>query len=1353
MLSFTSPRPLQLFVIGIAILLAFGVSTVERDFHSTISGPTSPKNTASLDPEVRAAGANESWWQTVSAQIARSEYEPKATDAGLQAPNRAHNLRTTFSAHGIEVVPRTTKEVAPTWSFQWQTSSIGREGLMQNVAAVSPKSAGVRVTYQHDGWSEWYVNTAAGLEQGFTIERRPAGNGPLQIAGRVPEALTPQLREEGAIDFIESHGACAIRYGELHVWDADDVQLHSEVVVRGHELAIVIDDQDAEYPLTIDPLMTSPAWTAESNQDSANFGVSVATAGDVNGDGFSDVIVGAQQYDNPTIAEGKAFLYYGSASGLSLTPNWTCEGNQLGAQLGISVATAGDVNGDGFDDVIVGAFVHDSGESDEGKAFVFHGSANGPSAVANWSAEGNQASACFGISVATAGDVNDDGFSDVIVGAYFFDNGQTDEGRAFVYYGAASGLSPTANWIGESDNSGARFGASVATAGDVNGDGFDDVIVGANLYVSNDGAEGRAYVYHGSASGLSPIPSWVRESNNANSQFGNSVATAGDVNGDGYSDVIVGAHHITNGEGSEGRAYAYYGSSSGLSLFANWTAESNQPGAVFGYSVAPAGDVNGDGYADVIIGSYLYDNGETDEGGAFVHFGSASGLSANPDWEIDCDQVNAEFGVSVATAGDVNGDGFSDVIIGAALFDNGQTDEGGAFVYHGSGAGLPNAPAWTGEGGQTSSLYGHSIATAGDVNGDGFSDVIVGAEGYDNGQTNEGRAFVYHGSATGLANSPAWTAESDQANAHFGLSVGMAGDVNGDGFSDVIVGAPYWDSSQTDKGAAFVYYGSAAGLATSAAWTAESEQAGASYGGAVATAGDVNGDGFSDVIVGADQYDNGQFLEGRAFVYNGSPIGLGLSPDWTAESNQANARFGRSVATAGDVNGDGFSDVIVGAPYWDSGQTDEGAAFVYYGSALGLATSAWIGHSFQNGTRFGNSVGTAGDVNGDGFSDVIVGAHHYVFFGYEGRAFVFHGSALGLNGIAAWTADGDQTDAEFGFSVGTAGDVNGDGFSDVIVGADTYNNGQANEGRAFVFHGSALGLATSAAWTAESDQTDAYFGYSVATAGDVNGDGFSDVIVGADHYTNGQFGEGGVFVYYGNGGDCLDRNARQARTDDAAPISLLGRSDSPSAFRLKTLGRTPAGRGNVRLQAEIKPLGVPFNGSGLVNGSVSNTGTPSGGGSAVALAELASGLNANTLYHWRLRIASDSPFFPWSPWFSQVGNAPSEADLRTAAGAVAIVDPSVSATHLSLEPNAPNPFTDETRVAYSLPERGRVRLAVYDVAGREVAVLANGVQDAGHHNQSWDGRASHGARLTAGVYFARLEFGGRVEARKMVLTR
>src|SRR5206468_1844262 len=120
--------------------------------------------------------------------------------------------------------------------------------------------------------------------------------------------------------------------------------------------------------------------------------------------------------------------------------------------------------------------------------------------------------------------------------------------------------------------------------------------------------------------------------------------------------------------------------------------------------------------------------------------------------------------------------------------------------------------------------------------------------------------------------------------------------------------------------------GSASGLATSPAWTAESNQANAQFGSAVATAGDVNGDGYADVIVGASLFDNGETYEGRAFVYLGSASGLVTSPVWTAESDQAGALFGSSVATAGDVNGDGFSDVIVGASSYDNGQTNEGRA-------------------------------------------------------------------------------------------------------------------------------------------------------------------------------------------------------------------------------------------------------------------------------------------------------------------------------------------------------------------------------------------------------------------------------------------
>ncbi len=116
------------------------------------------------------------------------------------------------------------------------------------------------------------------------------------------------------------HGARVIRYGELHVWDDTGRELAAELVLADHTLAIQIDDEDAAYPILVDPLMTSPAWTAESNQASASFGVSVATAGDVNGDGYSDVIVGASDFDNPTIGEGRAFVYHGSASGLSVTP-------------------------------------------------------------------------------------------------------------------------------------------------------------------------------------------------------------------------------------------------------------------------------------------------------------------------------------------------------------------------------------------------------------------------------------------------------------------------------------------------------------------------------------------------------------------------------------------------------------------------------------------------------------------------------------------------------------------------------------------------------------------------------------------------------------------------------------------------------------------------------------------------------------------------------------------------------------------------------------------------------------------------------------------------------------------------
>lgn len=422
-------------------------------------------------------------------------------------------------------------------------------------------------------------------------------------------------------------------------------------------------------------------WIAEGDQVRANFGYSVASAGDVNNDGYDDVIVGAQNYDNGQTDEGRAFLYLGSPSGLASAPSWTAESDQAYARFGYSVASAGDVNNDGYDDVVVGAYVYDNGESDEGRAYLYLGSSSGLSASPSWTAEGNQANAFFGSSVASAGDVNNDGFDDVLVAALFYSNGESMEGRVYLYLGSSSGLSASPSWITEGNQSFAYFGRSVSSAGDANNDGYDDVIIGAYYYDKGESNEGCAFLYLGSSSGLSVEPSWVGEGNQSDAWFGYSVSSAGDVNMDGYGDVVVGAVGYDNPERYEGRAFLYLGSSSGLSASPSWTAESNQADSYFGV-VSSAGDVNNDGYDDVIVGAYFYDNDQLDEGRVFLYIGSSTGLPAAPSWTAESDQYSAMFGSSLSSAGDVNNDGYDEIIVGAYSFDNGQEDEGRVYLYY-----------------------------------------------------------------------------------------------------------------------------------------------------------------------------------------------------------------------------------------------------------------------------------------------------------------------------------------------------------------------------------------------------------------------------------------------------------------------------------------------------------------------------------------------------------------------------------------------------------------------------------------------------------------------------------------------
>jgi len=526
----------------------------------------------------------------------------------------------------------------------------------------------------------------------------------------------------------------------------------------------------------------------------------------------------------------------------------------------------------------------------------------------------------FGTTVATAGDVNGDGYGDVMVGATLFTAGQSQEGAVRLFLGSPTGISTTVAVQWELNSAGANLGESINPAGDVNGDGYSDVVLGARIY----GSGGAVAIFHGGTLGTSTTTSLARFGGAANTSLGASIANAGDVNGDGYADALYGAPGANGGAAGSGQVHLHYGSASGLSPLPSVTLQNGIAGSAFGTSVSSAGDVNGDGYADVVVGAPF-----AGAGAAYVHLGGPGGLSIIPAQTL---AGGSQFGASVAPAGDVNTDGFADLIIGAP-------GSGQAFLHHGSLFGTDPVAAIVLAEAPATNLFGGAVNTAGDVNGDGYSDVIVGARLGSNGQTSEGLAFVYHGSPTGITVPFARRLEVNQASAGFGVSVAGAGDINGDGFSDVVVGADLWESTvgEADEGAAFIFNGSPTGTVAAASTGLQRNLVGGAMGRSVAEAGDVNGDGYADVIVGSPLASSGQAGEGLAYVYRGSPTGLGAGAYDLLQPNSAGYRLGSSVSGGGDVDGDGYSDVLAGAPQAAPSFSAEGAAYWHRGnSALSL---------------------------------------------------------------------------------------------------------------------------------------------------------------------------------------------------------------------------------------------------------------------------------------------------------------------------------------------------------------------------------------------------------------------------------
>ncbi len=627
-----------------------------------------------------------------------------------------------------------------------------------------------------------------------------------------------------------------------------------------------------------------------------------------------------------------------------------------------------------------------------------------------------------------------------------------------------------------------QLGRAVDGIGDVNLDGCDDYVIAAPGVDAMALDGGRVQVYSGKDGSVL----YTLDGISAGDQFGYSVAGAGDVNGDSVPDIIVGAIGVNANGANSGAVYVLSGLTGSLiHIFLGDSA-----GDQFGFSVSGAGDINGDGIADLIVGAPGDDDNGTDSGSARVF----SGFDGTVLHDFRGNAPLDAFGTSVSGVDDVNGDALSDVVVGSPFSDTNGFQGGAAFVF----SGLDGTTIFVLANDDYAARLGTSVSGAGDTDGDGFPDIVVGAPEYFGIQ---GFGGLLSGSVSifsGQTGAPLQNMRGDNEYIRLGISVADAGDFNGDGFADIVVGAPLVDHRQlNDTGSIRVYSGVDGILLKVFGGTTASTLLG--Y--ACAGIGDIDGDGLSDVIAGGYWESTNGPSSGTASVFSGNEFGVMYGHTYFNE-------FGYSAAHAGDANNDGVADYVVGA-----------RSANYYSGSVRLTSGhdgriLWQIEAPNGSSAFGSSVCGIGDINSDGHDDVVVGSP------YWGPGIPGHGAAILLSGIDGSTLQvlqGNSPNDNFGQSLSDAGDVNGDSVVDLIVGAPTDNTNGQNAGAATVFSGADWSILFSVL----GDQPSAKLGTSVCGAGDVQGDGFDDVIVGIPGDSTNGTNAGAVRVYSGVDGTLL----------------------------------------------------------------------------------------------------------------------------------------------------------------------------------------------------------------------------------------
>jgi hypothetical protein len=406
-------------------------------------------------------------------------------------------------------------------------------------------------------------------------------------------------------------------------------------------------------------------------------------------------------------------------------------------------------------------------------------------------------------------DLDHDGYADVVgVEPHWGGPDKKWRGRMLFFRGGPDGPGQEPSTIIEGDVSDATLGYQLMGVPDTNGDGFDDLLASQETRVDIAKPFARVRIYAGAPAGQLIVPIWEYTSYGFDPGLGRAMTGMGDVNGDGFDDIAVDELNAPGLKFQEGAVLLFLGRSNGMSKDPSWMAKGEQPGALMGSWMHRVGDVNKDGYDDVLVGANTWDGVQKlDCGQARLYFGGPNGPGDKPGWTFEGAGSNSHLTTEVGGAGDVNGDGYPDAVVGEHLYsDPKHPERGRVLVFLGNPQGFKSAPDWVAYGPVAYAHFGFRAIGIGDINGDGFDDIAIASPQYTDGKrAHLGMVEVYRGSRKGCESTPAWRMLGDGDDDHFGYFL-TSGDVNGDHVADLVVGAPLWsDKTLAERGLLLVY--------------------------------------------------------------------------------------------------------------------------------------------------------------------------------------------------------------------------------------------------------------------------------------------------------------------------------------------------------------------------------------------------------------------------------------------------------------------------------------------------------------------------------------------------------------------